>query len=160
MTMQQRIELPSLRDWLDNAADLKTSLCSIDAQVPLGALKQGSSLDLDIAKLQGRSVLVATPDQLTTALALIELDGVARRLTLLPPDFPRDQISVVVDKAEIDAVITGGAHDQHIDVPFQAVCRPQVTSPARSRMDRRATEWLMFTSGTTGVPKMVVHSLA
>ena len=53
-------EQPSLRGWLDNTADLKTSLCSVDTQVPLGALAQGSCLDVDIEKLQGRSVLVAT----------------------------------------------------------------------------------------------------
>ena len=32
-------------------------------------------------------MLVATRDQLTAALALIELDGIARRLVLCPPDF-------------------------------------------------------------------------
>jgi acyl-coenzyme A synthetase/AMP-(fatty) acid ligase len=158
--MQQRSEPPALRDWLNNAADLKTSLCSVDAQVALGALTQGSSLDVDVEKFRGRSILVATPDQLTTALALIELDGVARRLTLLPPDFPRDQLSVIVAKAEIDAVVSGGAHDQDIDVALRAICRPQVTPSARAPIDRQATEWVLFTSGTTGLPKMVAHSLA
>src|SRR5919198_6671598 len=56
------------------------------AHVPLGALEEGSSLGGRREELRGRSVLVATGDQLTAALALLELDGVARRLVLAPPD--------------------------------------------------------------------------
>jgi hypothetical protein len=88
-----RSETLSLRDWLDAAESNSGLLHAIDAEVALGALAQGSSLDCNIASLQGRSVLIATRDQLTTALALIELDGVARRLTLLPPDLPHAQLA-------------------------------------------------------------------
>ncbi len=42
---------------------------------------------------------------MTTALALIELDGVARRLTILPPDADPDHFAALIAGAEIDAVV-------------------------------------------------------
>src|SRR5579871_2566260 len=151
----------ALRDWLDDSANFNGSLSAIDAQVPLGTLKRGSSLNVDVAKLKDRSVLIATCDQLTSALALIELDGVARRLTLLPPDFPREHLAAIVAGAQIDAVVCSEeTREQDVNVALRVICRPQITMVERAHLDRRATEWVMFTSGTTGVPKMVVHSLA
>ena len=55
--------------------------------------------------MAGKSVLVATGSQLTTALALIELDGVARRLAILPPDADPDHFAAIVAGADIDAVV-------------------------------------------------------
>jgi len=40
-------------------------------------------------------VLVSTSDQLAAALALIELDGIARRLVLCPSDFDRAHLPYV-----------------------------------------------------------------
>src|SRR5437870_3653115 len=59
---------------------LERVLWGVDARVTLGDLTLGSSLGDRHDELRGRSVLVATTDQLTAALALIELDGVAQRL--------------------------------------------------------------------------------
>src|SRR5262249_53401278 len=117
-----------------------------------------SSLDVDVARLADRSILIATRDQLTTALALIELDGVARRLTLLPPDLPREHVPAIAAKAEVDAAV--GSEDTHgnIAAPLQVICRPPRPGAPRAR-DGGPTEWFMLTSGTSGAPKMGVHSL-
>src|SRR5207244_8598076 len=53
------------------------TLWGAEASVRLGEVAGGSSLGGRLEELRGRSVLVATRDQLTAALALIELDGVA-----------------------------------------------------------------------------------
>ena len=74
--------------------------------VPLTALAHGSSLGVPAAELRGRSVLLATEDQLSAALALIELDGVARRIVLCPPDLPPEHLSAVAGTAEAEAVVT------------------------------------------------------
>ena len=68
-------------------------------------LAGGTSLDGRRGELAGKSVLVATESQLTTALALIELDGVVRRLTILPPDADPDHLAAIIAGADIDAVV-------------------------------------------------------
>src|SRR5258705_3961780 len=57
-------------------------------------------------ELSGRSVLLATSGQLQSALAMIELDGVARRMLLCPPDQDPDRIQDLLAIAEIDAIVT------------------------------------------------------
>src|ERR1700680_194979 len=57
-------------------------------------------------QLAGRSVLLAVTDQLISAIAMTEIDGVARRMLLCPPDLNADHIKTLIDDAEIDAIVT------------------------------------------------------
>jgi hypothetical protein len=82
------------------------SLRGADASVTLGDLVAGSSLGGRLEELNGCSVLVATKDQLTAALALIELDGIARRLVLCTPDLSFEHFPFVIANAEVDAVVS------------------------------------------------------
>ena len=110
-------------------------------------------------ELSGRSVLLAASGQLQSALAMIELDGVARRMLLCPPDLDPDRIQTSLADAEIDAIVTdrpdrwdGGRHlVVGVGLPERA---------AVGWRTERATEWLMLTSGTSGPPKIVGHTLA
>jgi acyl-coenzyme A synthetase/AMP-(fatty) acid ligase len=107
-------------------------------------LAAGSILGGELESFRGRSVLLAMREQLSTALALLELDGVARRLVLCTPDLTSEQLSEVRATAEADRVLDAVA-----------------AQPAPETLRRRAsesTEWILLTSGTTGVPKLVVHS--
>src|SRR3989475_5744643 len=137
-------------------------LWGASASVTLGDLARGSSLGGRVEELRGRSVLVATGDQLTAALALIELDGVARRLVLCPPDLPRRVVPFVMATAAVDAVVSdrdaleAGAASVGTFVTCSARLAPASSEPAGSHH----TEWILLTSGTTGVPKLVVHTLA
>ncbi|MGY8635140.1 fatty acid--CoA ligase family protein [Bradyrhizobium sp. 14AA] len=110
-------------------------------------------------QLSGRSVLLATSRQLLSALAMIELDGVARRMLLCPPDVDWERLPILVEQAGIDAIVTDRPVSERgagkctvvgIDLP--------VRKGPRSKVDH-ATEWLMLTSGTSGLPKIVRHTL-
>jgi len=138
------------------------ALWGADASVTLSDLVRGSSLGGRLEELRGCSVLVTTTDQLSAALALIELDAVARRLVLCPPDLPAEHLPFVAATAAVDALVSdqtaprGGAPG----IGTVVTCTPKIAPAARERTERYQTEWILLTSGTTGRPKMVVHTLA
>src|SRR5690348_9480641 len=73
--------------------------------VAMSDIRGGTILGGRTAELAGRSVLVAMADQLTTALAMFELDGVAKRMLLCPPDLRSEHVGSVIGDAAIDAVV-------------------------------------------------------
>jgi acyl-coenzyme A synthetase/AMP-(fatty) acid ligase len=106
-------------------------------------------------------VLLLTRQQMTAALAMIELDGVARRLVLCTPGLASEHLPGVIRGAEADAcVIDSGTEGPP---PGIALCVQSQTPLLPVELPRRrsnATEWILLTSGTTGAPKLVLHTLA
>jgi acyl-coenzyme A synthetase/AMP-(fatty) acid ligase len=155
-----RTEARSLRQILAHGSS-ERFLWDRAASVRMADLAGGTSLGGRLKELAGKSVLIATASQLTTALALIELDGVARRLTILPPDADPGHFPALAAHAQIDAVvIDGGSPASLPDLPIRVVCAAKIVAAANLPAPLHETEWLLLTSGTTGVPKMVAHSLA
>jgi acyl-CoA synthetase (AMP-forming)/AMP-acid ligase II len=156
----------SLRDALDGAHS-SGHLWAADGGVALGALAHGTSLGGALPRLHGRSVLVAMEHQLATALALIELDGVAGRLVLCPPGLSAEHRSCVIADAGVDAIVSEGAAPDAADrggalrVSGGRTIEPtEAVAGDRPTLREQRTEWVMLTSGTSGAPKMVLHSLA
>lgn len=112
-------------------------------------------------ELRNRCVLLAVPDQLSAALALIELDGLARRIVLCPPDVDHAQFATIKADAEIDAVVCSDASPdiEALAVPIARVTATVDVSAPAARGNRH-TEWVLLTSGTSGAPKLVLHDLA
>jgi acyl-coenzyme A synthetase/AMP-(fatty) acid ligase len=130
--------------------------------VALTGLAGGSALGGRLDELRGRSVLLAVKDQLPAALALIELDGVARRLVLCPPDLPPEHLPSIIATASVDAVVRDARATEPAaeGVECSVTCTASLAPGAPDRRAGEQTEWVLLTSGTTGVPKLVVHNLA
>ncbi len=143
-------------------SDLSTRyLFAAEADRPLSDLVDGTALYGHADHLRGRSVVIATKNQLPAALALIELDGVARRVILYPPDMPLGYLPFVIDSADVDAVVSDGTTSElgNPKVERFVPCNGKITPGASDRTAEFQTEWILLTSGTTGLPKLVVHTL-
>ena len=134
--------------WLNDGA-AEVGLCAAISETRLGERRDS---------LAGLNVLIRTRDQLSAALLLIELDGAAKRLVIAPPDLDDAHLAAVIEDGEIDAIVGDLPPPENIPVAHIPLAEPRPRR--RSSFAPRRTEWVMFTSGTTGRPKMVAHTLA
>jgi acyl-coenzyme A synthetase/AMP-(fatty) acid ligase len=157
MKMSPR-EIFALREYLD--PDLKGRTLSDPRRIiSLTDVAGETCLRGRLRELSGRSVLLAVGGQLLAALAMLEIDGIARRMLLCPPDLNADHIQALLEDAEIDAVVTDQPARWAASGIGLVVTAEEVLQPAARAQTERATEWLMLTSGTSGLPKIVGHSL-
>ncbi len=127
-------------------------LADAGQRLQLADLERPDGLD---GRLPGRSVLISSDRQLPAVRALLALDGVARRMVLCPPDLQPGHLPAVLEDAAVDAIVSDGTG------PAAAAGQPMLPIPPVAPAGRSlATEWLLLTSGTTGRPKLVMHTLA
>jgi acyl-coenzyme A synthetase/AMP-(fatty) acid ligase len=109
--------------------------------------------------LAGKSVLIGARSQIVGARALIELDGLAARLVICPPDFSPRRLASVIAQAEVDVIVSDAA-DKDFGVEREMrLCGDPVPIDEEERFPRLASQWVLPTSGTTGEPKLVAHRL-
>jgi acyl-CoA synthetase (AMP-forming)/AMP-acid ligase II len=148
----------ALRDYL--GPELKGRTISDARQVvSLTNILEQTSLGERLGELSGRSVLLAVADQLISAIAMTEIDGVARRMLLCPADLNADHVQTLIDDAEIDAIVTDQPSCLADAGVYLVAAAGTPERTAKKAKTERATEWLMLTSGTSGVPKIVGHTL-
>lgn len=135
-------------------------LCTADAALQASDVFGRGHLEGDPDAIRGRVVVIATRSQSAAALALVDLDGVARRIVLVPPELGPTQLEQVLAKAEAEAVVCEPESWQPLFSGWPCL---RVNGPRRARrlapQEGRETEWVLLTSGTTGEPKLVVHNL-
>ncbi len=173
-----------------------------DWRLDLDDFAYATSLGAALPRLEGRSVVLAVGDMAKAAAALIELDGLGRRIVLCPPGVAVAGLVALIGAAQADALVYDGdeaAPEAALEIlapcrlPLESLAMPASPSPRlrgegrgegpgrlhdlaardpaphpsllpasgeKGPVRRFATEWVMPTSGTSGPPKMVVHTLA
>jgi acyl-coenzyme A synthetase/AMP-(fatty) acid ligase len=159
MKMQQNSRV-TLRDLMAAAGGLSHRFIADETtQLGLGALNEGDGVCGCLDSLRDRNIFLAVETQLACAVALIALDGLARRIMLCPPDLSPRHVSSVLADGEVDVIVC----DQVLpEYGGRRVIQPGGSRILGATVDcakRRPTEWVLFTSGTTGGPKMAVHTL-
>ncbi len=141
----------------------RAALHGRSSSVALADLERASTLGGRLEALRGRSVLIATHEQLATAIALIELDGIARRVVLCTPDLTPEQLAEVAATARAEVLLTDEAAAPEalpgvdtLTVAARPAPDPHLRRPIQAD---QPTEWILLTSGTTGNAKLVLHTL-
>jgi acyl-coenzyme A synthetase/AMP-(fatty) acid ligase len=119
-----------------------------------------TSLGPELETLRGRSAVLSVGDMALAAAALIDLDGLARRIVLCPPGWTPGRLETVFRDAEAEAIV----HDDDeaaslTPAAIRVRCKLPLRPRAAPRGDALDTEWILPTSGTTGPPKLVAHTL-
>jgi len=151
-----------LREAIAAAGTSAGRLYGVRGTTDLAGLAHGSSLGDQLEELRGRSVLIAVKDPSPAALALLELDGVAARLVLCPADLPPEHMPAVARAAGCDAAVVDSAAAVAgvAGIDCCVTVGPELLPAAVRRNGSHDTEWILLTSGTTGVPRLVRHDLA
>lgn len=105
------------------------------------------------AALAGRRVALLFRDRMRYVETIFALDGQADALLLLAPNLPQETVTTLMERADVDALVSDRA-DLSDALHWAEVAEIRAADPARE------TEWLLTTSGTTGVPKLVRHRRA
>ena len=153
-------ETPSLASFIQRRSGHGRVIATRDHVLPLDEFERASSLASDLAGLRGRSVILVVRDMAKAAASLIDLDGCARRIVLCPPGWELSRLESAARDAQADALVFDGDGDSpQIPVDFSAACRLPLQRLDTPRPASYETEWILPTSGTSGPPKLVIHTL-
>ena len=152
-------EAPNLARLIEHGAGSGRVVATRDHVLPLDDFARASSVGSHLARLEGRSAVLFVRDMAKAAAALIDLDGWARRIVLCPPGWEPSRLETVVRDAEADALVHDSDDDAPIPIELSAPCRLPLERLDAPRAATRETEWILPTSGTSGPPKLVAHTL-
>ncbi len=137
------------------------ALETAERTVSCATLASASCLAGKLDALRGRNVVVGVQSQLTAGLLLIELDGIARRMVICPPGTAREHLSYVLQTSECDVWIGDGDPSLEPAGKLLRLEASELPIPCAVKRERQLdSEWVLLTSGTTGVPKLVRHTLS
>ena len=101
----------------------------------------------NLIQAQGACVVLCEQSPLALIEALVALDGIARAILLLPYGLDSDIERRLIEASQCDYKLEDNGS-----------LTPLRTLLTNTELNRLPTRWLMATSGTTGVPKIVSHT--
>ena len=112
--------------------------------------------------LFGQNVMICVREALSCALALVDLDGLASRIVICPPELSSADLALLAERSSAKFLIKERDDKTKDEIAgkinlldFEPLGFP-ISTP--TPFVPIATEWVLLTSGTTGTPKMVSHS--
>jgi acyl-coenzyme A synthetase/AMP-(fatty) acid ligase len=80
---------------------------------------------------------------------------------LYPLDLPLEHLDLVIETAGVDAIVSDGKRNgvRNSHIKHFVTCDGTILPIRSDRTPQHQTEWVLLTSGTTGAPKLVVHTL-
>jgi len=107
-----------------------------------------------LAFLRGKNVALCFQSNVELAIHIILLDGIVNRLLILPPDCLPEQLKDYLSSTDTEKVLS-----DFLEASSLADINTQVLVSLKNETKKISTQWVLTTSGTTGVPKLVKHSL-
>lgn len=127
----------------------------------------------DVQKYSGERVALLAERDIDLAAMLLALDGQCEQLTILPSTSDVSLLRSVVDESASDVVLSArssvlarkvGARTEEcfraFDIEGDLKNSPEDPAIGFSASESTPTRWVLPTSGTTGSPKLVSHTLA
>ena len=108
---------------------------------------------------QGKRVAIGELTTIEFVATLVFLDGLAQSIMLLPTEDDRDTQEARMNQAGIDMVIKNdglGFEKLLAQSDIEMISHQNI----KKRPPAIKTTWLLSTSGTTGMPKLIAHSFA
>lgn len=114
---------------------------------------------LGLDQVSGRNVALHCHPQNLIKWA-VELDGLASSILLVPFDACEAFSKRVEEKLDLDFVLTDGTTNmEHWTTTVGRLRADSGNLEVSGSPNERKTQWLLTTSGTTGTPKVVAHTL-
>ena len=115
----------------------------------------------NINKLAGARVLICHSDESVVLPIITALDGIVEVFALISPTIPSELISSLAIKGNFEAILCNDSKTFNLSKSIPPVFHDLETlaDSFTPRKIPRETRWLITTSGTTGEPKLVSHTL-
>lgn len=144
----------TLLDHLGLADPAALALASGPTRLTFGDAIEAAQVARQGLRADGARVFLNLSDAATALVALAALDGVAEAVILSSPALDAETLAALASAASADVILTD-RKDVSSDIPVVADLAA-IDLPPREHLG--PTSWVMTTSGTTGQPKLVVHS--
>jgi len=130
-----------------------------DVDAKKNAITEEFEGGLTLEQLSGRNVALHCHPQ-NLVKWVIELDGIASSVLLVPFDACEAFSRQVEQKLDLDLVLTDGmVNTEHWTTSVRGLRASRRSRESISSPSEQKTQWLLTTSGTTGTPKVVAHTI-